>query len=613
MLGVERIGYGLETVEQCGHRFLGNHADGFPFFLDFLHGLELVLPEYFVVGNEFFGLLAEFFLGFQIFLAFGLLFFDERSAVLFDFVAESLELFAVFVELGRRDGANFTPLVAQVAELGEDCLARCFVAQRFHLGENFVAVFFVVPRFPLLHFLETCSSALVFLPQVVVLELLFADDGLPFLERLAELLVDFLEVLVLVDCLDSFDESRELHLVFGNHLFGVLVERGNLFAELVAQGVVALEDGVGAFEERELFPFAHDGVEILGCILARVRIGKSLEAFQQFWTGRFLVLGLFVIQLTFEYGTLQILCLEECLVEALDACGIHDGLFGVPFFDDGIDAFALFLGIVFVEQGFQFFKSFSEVLLLGLQFLFGLECSNLCFVCFVAELDETFVNLVECCLGWTHTQGLSFFHQGFELRTDRQRILLGGKVVSLLDKGFALAEQERCGLLTTVLGFLGRAELFGGHLADGGVLGVLGNILEGVLGLNALECGFGYAFLGVAVCGISEERLLGALLDQFESKFGRLHGLEQFFGVASVFQFIEMRNNIGSCGFAEFFQLLGDFFVVTRFSKTADHRFGIVFRNVQQRRDNGQFFDGCQSYVLVFIAQCDVFEDVLML
>jgi hypothetical protein len=51
------------------------------------------------------------------------------------------------------------------------------------------------------------------LPQVVVLELLFANDGLPFLERFAELLVDFLEVLVLVDCLDSFDESSELHLV----------------------------------------------------------------------------------------------------------------------------------------------------------------------------------------------------------------------------------------------------------------------------------------------------------------------------------------------------------------------------------------------------------------
>ena len=61
VLGVEGVRYRLEAVEQRSHRFLGHHADGFPFFLDFLHGLELVFPEHFRVGDELFGLLAELF------------------------------------------------------------------------------------------------------------------------------------------------------------------------------------------------------------------------------------------------------------------------------------------------------------------------------------------------------------------------------------------------------------------------------------------------------------------------------------------------------------------------------------------------------------------------
>ena len=253
------------------------------------------------------------------------------------------------------------------------------------------------------------------------------------------------------------------------------------------------------------------------------------------------------------------------------------------------------------------------MLLFGEQFLFGLGCSELGFVSFVAELDETFVNLVERGLGRTHTQGLSFNHERFELGTNGQRIFLGGKVVGLLDEGFAFAEQEGCCLLTAILGFLGCTELFCGHLADGGVLGVLTDVLECVFGFNAFECCLGDAFLGIAVCGVGEERLLGALLHEFESKFRGLHGLHQFFGIAGVLEFVQVRNHFGGRSFAEIFQLLGDFFKIACFGKTADCRFGVVLRDLQKYSDNIQFLDSCGPHFLVFVAQGDVFKDVLML
>ena len=71
MLSIEGVHGVLEALVQSGKSFLRDHADVLPVFLDFLHGLEFVLPENFSVSNEVFDLLAEGFLVDEVLLAFG--------------------------------------------------------------------------------------------------------------------------------------------------------------------------------------------------------------------------------------------------------------------------------------------------------------------------------------------------------------------------------------------------------------------------------------------------------------------------------------------------------------------------------------------------------------
>ncbi len=229
MLGVECICCSLETFCQGGHVFLGDHADVLPVFLEFLHGLELVLPEDFCVGNQFFDLGADGFLVCQVLQAFVVHFFNEGSALFLNLFVVALEVVAVFLELGCRDRTDFLPAVSNITELVQKILARFFLSHGIHFGEQFVAGLFVAPVFPLLHFLETAGGGLVFLPQVMIFELLFADDFLPLVVAVTNLLVQFAEVFVFVEGLDLFDKSAELCGVFFHQLLGAFGKGGNLF------------------------------------------------------------------------------------------------------------------------------------------------------------------------------------------------------------------------------------------------------------------------------------------------------------------------------------------------------------------------------------------------
>ena len=187
----------------------------------------------------------------------------------------------VILELGCGNRADFTPLAAEFAELRKNGLARGFLGEGVHFFDDGIAIFFVVPVFPLLHFLEAGCCNLVFLPEIVVLELLFADDFFPFLVGVAKRLVDFAEFLVLVDVLDAFDETAEFLGIFFDDLLGLFVVRGDELVQLGAERIVGLENRIVAFEERKLFPFADDGVQVLACIFVDFRFGECLEAFEK--------------------------------------------------------------------------------------------------------------------------------------------------------------------------------------------------------------------------------------------------------------------------------------------------------------------------------------------
>ena len=198
-----------------------------------------------------------------------------------------------------------------------------------------------MPGFPLTHFLEAFGGALVLEPQVVVLELLLADDVLPFGKGVPQLLAQVLEVFVLVETLYAFDEGAEFCGVFFENLLGGFFECGNLFLELVAQRVVALEQRVVAFECGELLPFAHKGMQVLRGRFGNLGIGEGLEHLEELWTS----LGLFVRDFfgrDFLFGLFHFLGADQREVESLYAVGVHDGLLLVPFGSDF--AYAVCLG-----------------------------------------------------------------------------------------------------------------------------------------------------------------------------------------------------------------------------------------------------------------------------
>ena len=515
MLSIEGVHGVLEALVQSGKCFLRDHADVLPVFLDFLHGLELVLPENFGVCNEFFDLLAEGFLVNEVLLAFGVLFFDERSAVFLDLVYEGLETVAVVLELGCRNRADFTPLAAEFAELGKHGLARSFLGERVHFFDDGVAVLFVVPVFPLLHFLETGGGNLVFLPEIVVLELLFADDFLPFLISVAENLVDFAELLVLVDVLDAFDEAAELLGIFFDDLLGLFVEGADEFIQLSAECIVSLEDRIVTFEEGELFPFADDGMQMLARVFIDFRFGKRLETFE-----KALADGNFFFACVFRFcgRNFNLLCflgLEVGVVEALDQGGVHDGLAFVPFLDDCVHAVGIFFGRACFDKTFKFCERFREAYNLCLLFGFGIFGGLLCGVCFVVELVEAFVNFIERCCRFAHAESVCFVHQVVKLRLGGKCVLLGGEEVSLLDEGFALALQEFGCLFAVVFSIFLCTNFVRNFLADGGVLGTLDEVGLKRFRCHAvcsLQCDF---FAGIARCNLGEQGLFAALLDKF--------------------------------------------------------------------------------------------------
>ena len=228
---------------------------------------------------------------------------------------------AVFLQFCRRDRSDFLPTVRNFLKLLENSLATGFLGQGVHLEEQVVAVLFVMPVFPLLHFLETSRRGLVFLPQVVVLELVLANDFLPLLEAFTNLLVQFAEVLVFIEGLDLFDDCLELFGIFFEALLGVVVIGGNLDRKLVAQRIVFLQHRVFTFQQRKLFPFADNGVQVLVGHVVNVGIGKSLKAFQQFRSNRFVsafgnLFGNF-------FRLVEFLHLEVNIIVALDQGGIH--------------------------------------------------------------------------------------------------------------------------------------------------------------------------------------------------------------------------------------------------------------------------------------------------
>ena len=247
VLGVELAGHLLEALHQGGKAFFRNHADVLPGFLDFLHGLELVLPENFGVVQQVFGLLAEGFLVGKVLDPLSHALFDKGSAVLLDFFEQALETVLEFRKLGGRNGPDVFPLGGEVLELVQHFLAAFFLRKQFQFVEDGGSVVLVVPGLPLPHFLETFRGGLVFQPQLVVLEFLVAYDVFPFLEGGPELEAQFLEVFVFVEALDPLNDGLELFGILFEAFLGRGVEGRNLFAQLATERVVFLQFGVAAF------------------------------------------------------------------------------------------------------------------------------------------------------------------------------------------------------------------------------------------------------------------------------------------------------------------------------------------------------------------------------
>ena len=611
VLGKECVRCGLEPFDKRVQTFLGHHADVLPVFLDFLHGLVLVLPEDCGVGDQVLDLLAEFLLAFEVLLALDFTFFDKLRAVVANLGKQGLELVAEFHELRRGDRADVLPLVAEFAQLVEHVLAAGFLGEHFHLFEDACTVLLVVPGFPLAHFLEALGRALVLEPQVVVLELLFAHDVLPFGERVAELLAQILEVFVLVETLYALDKLAKLFGVFFVALLGGLFEGRNLFLELVAQGVVTLEVQVGTFEKRELFPFTHDGVYVLLGRFRNFGIGDGLQHVKQLLAGLVLVGGVNFRFGNCGVGLLEFLALEEGEIEALYRFCIHDGLLLVPFGNDFGDAVCLFVCIVRGDDALEFFKEGRKLLLarflLGVR-LFGGSAFG---IGFGEELLVACVDFVKGCLLVAHAEGFRLVHQGFELVLDLLRVLFAGERVRLLDQRVPLAVEQGFGPLAAVFDFLLGADLFDGDFPYRGVLRALRNIRERGFRFNAVHCGLCNFFLGILIGGVREHVDLARLLDEFQAELGIGHGFCKFFGIAGVLDVVYVLEYFLVCRFTIVLEHLGDFFKITRFSQATYTCLAVLLRNCRKGRNQGKFFNGCGSNATIFIRKGNAFQGAL--
>ena len=116
VLGKEGVFRCAETVPNRLDVVFGDQADGFPFFLQFLHNFVFVAPIGIVFGSESFHLLTDFFFGDEILLAFLFLLFQDGFALGHDFFKKGAELFAEFGQSGRRNRADASPQVGEVAK-----------------------------------------------------------------------------------------------------------------------------------------------------------------------------------------------------------------------------------------------------------------------------------------------------------------------------------------------------------------------------------------------------------------------------------------------------------------------------------------------------------------
>ena len=610
MLGVERSRRGLEAFSKRSHIFLRHHTDILPVFLDFLHRLVLVLPEHFCILNKFFNLCAQGFLVGQVLHAFRIHFFDKGGAVFLDLFVVALEVIAIFLQLGSRNGSNFLPAVRNFLQLLKNGLATGFLGQGIHFEEQVITVLFIVPIFPLLHFLEAGRRGLVFLPQVVVLELVLANDFLPLQEAFTNLLVQFAEVLVFIEGLDLFDDCLELFGIFFEALLGIVVIGGNLDRKLVAQRIVFLQHWVFTFQQRKLFPFADNGVQMLVGHVVNVGIGKSLKAFQQFRSNRFV--GAFRDFFDNFFRLVDFLDLEESVVITLDQGSIHQGLAFGPIGKDSLDTFRVFGRLASSNQAFKFFEACREGCNLRLLFGFGLFGGDAGSISFVAEFLEAFIHFINCCLLVTHTEVTGFAHQFLELGLHSERILLGSEIMSLFHQGFTLARQEFGRLLAVIFGVALCTELFGNGLTNFGLLGILCNILQQRFRFHLGSGSKSNACACVAASDIGKDRLLFAKLHQFATdRFGGVHALQQFFGIMSILEVLQIRQVFGA-RFGTGLQLLDNLFLITGLCGTLHVFVGIFLRNFQQRRNDIQLLYGRSPDRSIGIGTGNTVQDILV-
>ena len=600
----------LKAFGKGSHIFLGHHTDSLPLFLDFLHSLVLVLPEHFRVLDKFFDLGAKGFLVGQVLLAFRIHLFDKAGAVFLNLFVVRLEVVAIFLQLGSRDRSDFFPAVRNILELSKNGLAARFLGQSIHFKEQIIAVLFVVPVFPLLHFLETSGSSLVFLPQVVILELVFAHDFFPLLVEVANLLVQVAEVFVFVESLYLFDNGLELCRIFFETLLGVIIVSGNLARKRIAQCIVALQHRVFAFQKRKLFPFANNGMQMFLGHVVHIGICQGLKAFQQFRSNRFV--GTFR-HIDHDFLNLtQILHLEGGVVVTLGPSGIHQGLAFGTFSENGIHAFSVIGHLVFRNQSFEFFESSRESSNLCLLFGFGLFGSDASGIGFVAELLEACINFVNRRLLVAHAKLCGFFHQRFKLSLDCQRFLLCCQEMSLLYKCFALACQEFGRLFTVVFSIFSCADSFTCSLTNFGLSGALCDILEQGVGGHLACSRHCNIFVQVAVSGKGQDRLLGTNLYEFcTNETCGVHTLEQIFGIVRILNILQISEILGA-RLSLVFKLFDNFFQIASLSSTLHFFVGIVFRNLFQSRNDRQLLYGSNPYRSIGIGLGNTFQNILV-
>ena len=467
-----------------------------------------------------------------------------------------------------------------------------------------------MPVFPLLHFLETCSSSLVFLPQVVILELVFAHDFFPLLVEVANLLVQVAEVFVFVESLYLFDNGLEFFGIRFKTLLRIFFVCRNFVRERVAETIIRLQHRVFTFQQRKLFPFANNGVQVLLGHVVHVGICQGLKAFQQFRSYRF-VRSFGHIDHDFLH-LLQVLHLEGRIIIALGPSGIHQGLAFGTFSKNGIHAFGVVSHLVFRNQSFKFFESSRERSNLGLLFGFCLFGSNASSIRFVAELFEACINFVNRRLLVAHAKLSGFFHQRFKLRLDRQRFFLCCQEMSLLYKSFALACQEFGRLFTVVFSIFSCADSFACSLTYFGLSGALCDILEQGVGGHLASSRHCNVFVQVAVSGKGQDRLLGTNLYEFcTNKTCGVHTLEQIFGIVRILNVLQISEILGT-RLSLVFKFLDHFFQITSLSGTLHFFIGIAFRNLFQSRNDCQLLYGSNPYRSIGIGLGNTFQNILV-